>query len=89
MAHEVELLRMLEPAVRPTGAPSRTAAPARPIEQLEFDALLRRAGNHADAAPPDDELSEPKTVGLLRHLGQFGNIASASLRNTLEHANAE
>ena len=84
MAHEDELLRMLEPAVRPAGAPSRSAAPTRPIEQLEFDALLRRAGDRMDTAPAGDDLTEPPNAGLLRHLGQLGNIASASLRSTLQ-----
>ena len=83
MAHEGELLRMLEPAVRPAGAPSRSAAPARPIEQLEFDALLRRAGDRADTTPTGDQPTESQNAGLLRHLGQLGNIASASLRSTL------
>ena len=84
MTHEVELLRMLEPAVRPAGAPSRSAAPARPIEQLEFDALLRHAGDRVDTAPAGDEPAESQDAGLLRHLGQLGNIASASLRSTLQ-----
>jgi flagellar operon protein len=39
-----ELLRMLEPAVRPTGAPAPSTRPQTPVEQRAFDELLKEAG---------------------------------------------
>ncbi len=47
MSDGSELLRMLEPAVRPMGAPGRTHAPQSPMEQRGFDQLLREA-EHSD-----------------------------------------
>jgi flagellar operon protein len=43
MAGEAQLLRMLEPAVRPAGAPAPRIAPQKPIEQQNFDELLAAA----------------------------------------------
>jgi hypothetical protein len=43
MAGEAELLRMLEPAVRPAGTPAHPAPPRPPVEQQPFDELLRQA----------------------------------------------
>ena len=37
------LLRLLEPAVRPAGAPGPAARPAGPVESATFDQLLRDA----------------------------------------------
>jgi flagellar operon protein len=48
MAGEHELLRMLEPAVRPAGAPPLRATPKPPVDQQRFDELLADA---AAAAP--------------------------------------
>lgn len=44
MANENLLMRMLEPAVRPVGAPAPRAAPRTPLKQQDFDALLEDAG---------------------------------------------
>jgi len=43
MAGEAELLRMLEPAVRPAGTPAHPAPARSPVEQQPFDELLRQA----------------------------------------------
>jgi flagellar operon protein len=43
MTQASDLLRMLEPGVRPAGAPGRTAQPPRPIEGQSFDQMLRSA----------------------------------------------
>jgi flagellar operon protein len=51
MAGEDQLLRMLEPAVRPAGAPAPTAPPRRPVDQQSFDELLRTAADAADTQP--------------------------------------
>ncbi len=41
MGNEQALLRMLEPAVRPTGVPEPRVRPQRPMEQRSFDEVLR------------------------------------------------
>ena len=38
-----QLMRMLEPAVRPMGTPAPRVAPQTPIEQQDFDEVLRNA----------------------------------------------
>lgn len=43
MSQASDLLRLLEPGVRPVGAPARTAQPARPIEGQSFEQMLRSA----------------------------------------------
>jgi len=40
---EAQLLRMLEPAVRPTGAPSPAVQPRQSVEGLSFNDMLRQA----------------------------------------------
>jgi flagellar operon protein len=44
MADGHQLLRMLEPAVRPAGAPAPRSVSHKPIESRGFDELLREAG---------------------------------------------
>ena len=90
MSKEVDLLRMLEPAVRPVGAPVR--APSLPIESESFESLLARA--HAmnvagpESAPPpadpgEDEAQAPKRPGCLDRLGALDHVANGSLRALL------
>ncbi len=43
MSGEAHLLRMLEPAVRPMGAPSPGVQPRGPIDGLSFDQVLQQA----------------------------------------------
>ncbi|MHC4997134.1 MAG: hypothetical protein ACYTGQ_19000 [Planctomycetota bacterium] len=40
MSYNAQLLRMLEPSVRPTGAPARRATPSKPIEAQSFEELM-------------------------------------------------
>jgi len=51
MADEAQLLRMLEPAVRPAGTPHRTAAPTPAIEDRPFDQMLAEAAARPDGPP--------------------------------------
>lgn len=48
MADQANLLRMLEPAVRPAGAPAPQTKPRLPIDQQSFDQLLETAADTAD-----------------------------------------
>jgi hypothetical protein len=84
-----ELLRMLEPAVRPIGgaAPVRALKPAQqPIEQQSFEALLDQAkeinvGDEAPGEMPVGKASKPiAAVSPLAGLSQFDRIENASLR---------
>jgi len=43
MNHASDMLRMLEPGVRPVGSPGRAAAPASPVERQSFEQMLRTA----------------------------------------------
>ena len=78
------LLRMLEPAVRPTGAPAPPKAGAKvagtPIEQRDFDALLAEASaeNAGDVndAPSTAKVKDQPLAGL----SGFDAIENASLR---------
>ncbi len=49
MSQEIDMLRMLEPAVRPAGAPAPTVRPTAPLEQRDFDQLLQEADAAARA----------------------------------------
>ena len=42
MAHEADLLRGLEPAVRPAGAPAPASRPSKPIERSDFREIFDR-----------------------------------------------
>jgi flagellar operon protein len=43
MGQEFDLLRRLEPVVRPAGSPAPAAAPRKPVEERGFEELLRDA----------------------------------------------
>lgn len=43
MSDSSQLLRMLDPSVRPTGAPATQAQPKAPVDSASFDQLLERA----------------------------------------------
>ena len=79
MAGEANLLRWLEPAVRPAGAPAPRIQPRPPVDQQSFEQLLRDAGG-ADApsepAPGTGGVDEAggEASRLLRRLGQIGNV---------------
>ncbi len=81
-----QLLRMLEPAVRPGGAsqvaPDR-ADPA-PFESRPFDQLLQEA--QKQTASPDDTDAEHPATRPLADLADITRIENASLRRQLESA---
>lgn len=88
MADSGQLLRMLEPAVRPVPAPEGGgASPGRaPIEQQSFEALLAEAT--AATEPGGDDAASasdrPARGNLLGPLSQVGAIENASLRALIE-----
>lgn len=49
MAEQADMLRALEPPVRPAGSPPPRTRPRPPIEQRPFDELLRDAAQAAEA----------------------------------------
>ena len=83
-----QLLRMLEPAVRPVAPPEGGAARSAnvPIEQQSFDALLAEAQQADEPAATGEaaELASDAVAGtspnLLGPLSQMGAIENASLR---------
>lgn len=81
-----QLLRMLEPAVRPGGtsqvAPDR-ASPA-PFEDRPFDQLLQEA--QKQATQEDEAGSSRPTTSPLVELADITRIENASLRQQLETA---
>ena len=87
---EADLLRMLEPVVRPVGSPVR--APSLPIESESFESLLERAramnaaapeSAQAPADPGEDEVQGPARPGCLDRLGALDHVANGSLRALL------
>jgi hypothetical protein len=89
----VNLLRLLEPAVRPGGLSGASRAPAEPIEQRSFESLLDEARSielpGAGAAEPDllegspEEPPAKKPAGLIGQLAQFDRIDNPSLRRLI------
>jgi hypothetical protein len=86
MMSGVDLLRMLEPAVRPVGPGGSSEASGRvPLEAQDFDALLAeagRAGTVGESAEPhagNDPASKPDRDPL-SPLAALGSIGNASLR---------
>jgi hypothetical protein len=86
----VNLLRLLEPAVRPGGLSGPSKAPTEPIEQRSFESLLEEArslnvtGNVAGAAEPDllegsqekpPESPEPPESPAKKPAGLIGQLA--------------
>lgn len=94
MTSGADLLRMLEPAVRPVGAPAPSTRPAAPLEEQSFESLLaevRQLGTSdgsaqqgvdaaADGAALQDEAARPK-ANLLGPLSATDAIDNASLRS--------
>lgn len=97
MADSGQLLRMLEPAVRPVAVPEgRGAAPAKlPVEQQSFESLLAaaRSGEAGEAVPLeggalDHAMGQGGQEGnLLGPLSQVGAIENTSLRALVERHN--
>ena len=90
-----DLLRLLEPAVRPVSAPEggRRATGNAPFEHQDFDDLLASARQGFDAEPFNDDLDDPSPsaeakspAGPLAELAAFSRIENPSLRNLLAAA---
>ncbi|XAL99035.1 hypothetical protein OT109_15795 [Phycisphaeraceae bacterium D3-23] len=89
-ADPASLLRMLEPAIRPTGAAGiapRRAAPA-PFESKPFDQLLHEARVQSGEAKQADAAGQVKTPDPLADLAGIARVENASLREQLEKARA-
>ena len=82
MSNSGDLLRMLEPAVRPvaTPAPQSTRPKDTPFETKSFDALLSEAQTHSVTEPNVDEPGKTKPTDLLSPLTHVDAIQNASLR---------
>lgn len=83
MGTSVDLLRMLEPAVRPTGpAPSRTADTL-PLEARSFESLLEEARSAAEPEPTSETRATDQTKATksdpLAALGGLDRIENESL----------
>ncbi len=83
MADSHDLLRMLEPAVRPTGAPAPSTAPRPPVEHRGFDELLREAG----ANDPQEALRF--SAHAVKRLEQMGVELSEAQLAALEEATGQ
>jgi hypothetical protein len=87
----LNLLRLLEPAVRPGGLAGPGKTPREPIEQRSFESLLEEAGEpEPDDTTEKDGMDEAmasaqpkKSQGLLGQLAQFDRIENPSLRRLI------
>ncbi|MEM1109910.1 MAG: hypothetical protein AAGH99_14595 [Planctomycetota bacterium] len=93
MSQGADLLRLLEPTVRPvspvkpTSAPAKGAAGELPFEAQDFDTLLASAREGTltpDAsAEPQNTGDQPQSPGPLDALADFGRIENPGLRELL------
>jgi len=78
----LELLRMLEPVVRPGSPGSSSREPVPPIEARNFEALLKDV--RVDDAPVDkNENVEQGHTDLLALLGGVDRVANSGLRGLI------
>lgn len=80
--NSVNLLRMLEPAVRPVDVGPSSAAQRLPIEERSFESLLMDARSAAEVGG-EVVAAEPPKVSPLSPLSGLDAIESASLRNLI------
>ncbi len=64
-----DMLRALEPPVRPTGSPPPYVNPAKPIEHRSFDDLLRDAAQAAESTQAQPVHISAHAVERLRQMG--------------------
>ena len=89
MANGVELLRRLEPAVRPDGLSAPRRPVAAPIEQRSFDSVLEEAQDMAGRMDaPGEARVEPGDAGTERPsplppLGRLDRVENAALRELI------
>ena len=92
MSNAAELLRMLEPTVRPDGiaGAGRAAQTPPPIEAQSFDAVLRQAQAMADDQEPVSDVpgEDASTEQSLRfaRLSGIDRIDNAALRGLIARA---
>ncbi len=94
MSNEADLLRMLEPAVRPGGLPGPVQRHRVPFESRSFESLLEEAQKVSDDDPPDNQAgntptamvasSHPDHAGLMRQLSHVGRIENGSLLGLID-----
>lgn len=87
MGRESDLLRMLEPAVRPGGLTASPRPTSRPIEDKDFESLLAEAtaGRTAESQPPPQD-QPARGPDPLRSLAGTDRIENASLRQLVAGA---
>ncbi len=86
MGREADLLRMLEPVVRPGGLPNTTRRVAQPIEGQDFESLLAEAAAEQKAEPQTTAASERTAVkgpDPLQGLTGVDRIENAALRRII------
>jgi len=84
MSNAVDLLRMLEPAVRPVAQPGSRASQAQPFESQSFESLLSDAAGVSEAKQADPSgagRSQPNPLASLQGLGAITNV---SLRQMMQ-----
>ena len=96
MSNEFDLLRMLEPAVRPGGLPGPTQQQRVPIESRDFESLLEEARKMNTDAPNEpvdrhvvpggEATTAPQHEGLMQQLAGVNHIENGSLRHLLTGA---
>jgi hypothetical protein len=74
MANEIELLRRLEPAVRPGNLPAPHREAAQPFESRSFESILDEARAMSDDDIEQDNVAKP-TGGLLSGLDRIENAS--------------
>ena len=84
----LNLLRMLEPAIRPAGSPARAVQPIAPIEHRPFDQLLAEAQKSQDIDPDQQELQTQRPSSPRAALSGVARVENSSLRVALEAADA-
>jgi len=90
MTIESDLLRMLEPVMRPDGLPGRSSAPTEPFESRSFDSILDEArrfdlgGGEALTQTQTPSADQPRQVDMLSQLGQVDRIANPTLLQLID-----
>ena len=79
MSNAIELLRMLEPAVRPGGIPGPARTGSEPIESRSFDSLLEEAKAAATSGESLEKANTPPTADPLKSLAGVDLIDNAAL----------
>ncbi len=91
MAGGAELLRLLEPAVRPGGLQGPSRTPVAPLESRSFDSLLAEAAKDGGASSgtngPDglaDNETKPHAASAASHLASLSGVDRIENAGVLE-----